>query len=154
MATIAPDTLARIAGVTLLALTLTACGDSNVQTTCKSQIDATATARDLYAGVSECLKKGIADEAIRDDLKLRSEKLLKDGKVGAFASAMPPEPDVVEGVQNNVRRYSIRSLIQVTNLKPRVLHLGFEFTEGEVSGIVFDLNERQEADTKQPDTKK
>lgn len=154
MATIAPDTLLRSAGVALVALTLAACGGSNVAETCKTQIDAAATALDLHKSVVACVKDGIADDTIRDNLKLRSERLLNDGKVGAFAAAMPPEPDVVEGVQNNTRRYSIRSLIQVANLKPRVLHLGFEFTEGKASGIVFDLNEQQEADKKQPETNK
>lgn len=157
MATIAPECVLRRAGVSALALVLSACGDSDVAETCKTRIDAAATALALHEAVFACVKNGVADDPVRDDLKLRSETLLKDGKVGAFVSAMPPNPDVVEGVQGNVRRYSIRSLIQVPNTRPRVLHFGFEFTGVNVSGIVFDLNERQESEAKsetaQPEAK-
>jgi hypothetical protein len=155
MATIVPNYGRACArGVALLAsLILTSCG-SNVEEACAKQMDAATTALEVYKNVSTCLKDGVTDEAIRDNLKKRSERLLSDGKVGAFATAMPPEPDVVEGVQNNTRRYSIRSLVSAPDKKPRVLHLGFEFTDGKVSGIVFDLNERQDPDAKPTETVK
>ena len=85
MATIAHKTARATALLGMLALA--ACS-ADVQDECAKSIAASTTMLDAQKSLSACLADKVSEDFIRDALKKRSERLLAEKKVGAFAASI------------------------------------------------------------------